>query len=99
MRIASLVVLIIVAMVFGFWLGWVRAPGPGEVCDHIIEVTKREAEDRSMQMESEAALIGQMRDKCMKHKLDKIQLRGRLVWAEYAKCITGSTSLDEIGRC
>ena len=52
-----------------------------------------------MQMESEAALIAQMREKCMKHKLDKIQLRGRLVWAEYAKCITDATSLDEIGRC
>ena len=99
MRIASIIVLAIVVMLFGFWFGWVRAPGPAEVCDHIIEVTKREAEDRSMQMESEAALIAQMRGNCMRHKLDKIQLRGRLVWADYAKCITGATSLAEIGRC
>lgn len=99
MKIASAVVSIIVALLFGFWWGWVRAPGPETVCEHIITVTKSEAEDRSLELQSEAALVQQMKERCMKHKLDKIQLRGRLVWAEYARCIVASEHLAEIGRC
>ena len=99
MKILSAVVLLLLLLVFGFWWGWVRAPGPEAVCEHIIAVTKSEAEDRSMEIATEAALVQQMKERCMKHKLDKLQLRGRLVWADYARCVVASDSLALIGRC
>ncbi len=99
MKIASMVMLAIVLLLFGFWWGWRRWAGPEAVCDHIIAVTKTQAEDRSMEVAAGAALIQQMKERCMKHKLDKIQLRGRLVWATYARCITDADNLTDIGRC
>lgn len=99
MKIASSVVLILVVALFGFWFGWVRAPGPEAVCEHIITVTKGEAEDRSLEVQSEAALVQQMKERCMKHKADKLHLRGRLKWADYAKCVVASGNLTEISRC
>ncbi|MEM6995109.1 MAG: hypothetical protein AAF721_31640 [Myxococcota bacterium] len=99
MKIASAAVLAIVLLLFGFWWGWVRAPGPEAVCEHIIAVTKTEAEDRSLEMQSEAVLIQQMKERCMKHKADKLLLRGRLEWATYARCIVGADDLATIGKC
>ena len=99
MKVLSAVVLGLVIALFGFWWGWVRAPNPDAVCDHIVAVTKGQAEDRSLQSSSEAALIEQMRTTCVKHKLDKLQLRGRLVWASYARCVVGASTLAEINRC
>ena len=99
MKLASGVVLAVVVALFVFWWGWVRAPNPDEVCEHIVAVTKGEAEDRSMELDSEAALVAQMKERCVAHKLDKLELRGRLVWAKYAKCVTSSTTLADIGQC
>lgn len=99
MRIASAVVLAVLVALFGFWWGWVRAPGPEAVCDHIVAVTKREAEDRSLEQHSEAALVDQMTERCITHKLDKLRLRGRLQWAQYARCVVASPDLGAIGKC
>lgn len=99
MKIASMVMLAVALLLFGFWWGWVRAPGPDAVCQHIIAVTKSEAEDRSMNSATEATLIEQMNERCIKHKLDKLKLRGRLKWADYARCIVRGESLAEIGQC
>jgi len=40
-----------------------------------------------------------MKERCMKHKVDKLKLRGRLQWADYAKCVTASDDLAAIGQC
>ena len=69
------------------------------MCEHIVEVTLREAGDQALRMETEAQLIEATREQCIEHKLDKIQLRGRIKYAEHAKCVMAANDLDTIWRC
>jgi hypothetical protein len=99
MKIASSIVLGIIVAVVGFWAFFVRAPAPPRVCDHIIDITLREAGQQGLAMETQAQLVEQLRERCIKHKIDKIELRGRLKYAEYAKCVLAAEELAEIERC
>lgn len=99
MKVASSVVLGLVLVLFAVWWAFVRAPGPVAVCEHIMEVTLREAGDHALSHESLSRLVGSTRDQCLAHKRDKIQLRGRIKYAEYAKCVMAAETLGEIGRC
>jgi hypothetical protein len=99
MKKASIVILVVIAVLFGLWFAFVRAPTPEEVCRHIAAVSTKEAEDRGVSLESEAAVIENIERKCIQHKLDKIQLRGRIQYAEYARCVMDSTTLGTIGKC
>jgi hypothetical protein len=99
MKWVSIVVGVVVAIVFALWWSYVRAPGPQEVCSHIASVTKKEIETDGVSLESEAAVIEGIERRCVQHKLDKIQLRGRIEYAVYAKCVMGSSNLAEIGKC
>jgi hypothetical protein len=99
MRIASYVVLGLTLLLFGGWWAFVRAPGPVEVCEHIVAVTLREAGDQAMGDDSLSRLVETTREQCIEHKRDKIQLRGRLKYAQYARCVVEAQTLAEIGRC
>lgn len=99
MRIASAVVLGLTLLVFVGWWRFIRAPGPIEVCEHIVAVTLREAGDQALRSDTEARLIESTREQCVEHKLDKLQLRGRIKYAEHAKCLMAAQTLSEIGRC
>lgn len=99
MRIASAVVLGLTLLLFVLWFAFIRAPGPVDLCNHIVEVTLREAGDQALEGDTEARLIESTREQCIQHKLDKIQLRGRIKYAEHAKCVMAARTLSEIGRC
>lgn len=99
MRIASAVVLGLTVLLFTVWWLFIRAPGPAVVCQHIVEVTLREAGDQALAGDTEARLVESTREQCISHKLDKIQLRGRIKYAEHAKCVMAAQTLSEIGRC
>lgn len=92
-------VFLFVATLVGLWALFVRAPGPEDVCEHIVDVTMREAQAAAMNPESEAALMAGLQERCVKHKLDKMQLRGRVKYAEYAKCVMAASALSEIESC
>lgn len=99
MKIASAIVLGIVLAVFSLWFFFVRAPAPPQVCDHILDVTLREAGQQGMAPETQADIVERMREQCIQHKLDKIQLRGRIKYAGYAKCVMSSETLADIAGC
>lgn len=97
-RVGQAVFLFVATLVTLWWV-FVRAPGPEEVCDHIVEVTLNEARSAQMNPESEAALVSGLQERCIKHKLDKIQLRGRVKYADYAKCVMAADSLLDVESC
>ncbi len=99
MKIASGVILGLTIALFFVWWALIRAPGPVEVCDHIVEVTLREAGDQQLSDQTQARLIESTREQCIQHKRDKIQLRGRIKYASYAKCVVEAETLAAIGRC
>lgn len=98
-RIVSTVLLLVVGGLVGLWVLFVRAPSPQAVCDHIVQVTVDEATQSGMSRDSQVVVIEQMRKRCVKHKLDKIQLRGRISYARYARCVVGEQSVSGFSRC
>jgi hypothetical protein len=97
-RKVGLAVLAVVCVgVVVFWLGWVRAPSPEQICKHKVElVLATVGED---QREGAEVLISQLELKCVTAAKRKIQLRGKLVYADYAKCVMRAESLMEAERC
>jgi len=88
-----------VATLVTLWWFFVRAPGPHEVCEHIVEVTLTEAQAADMNAQSESALVTGLQERCIEHKLDKIKLRGRVKYARYAKCVMSASTLLDIESC
>ena len=89
--------LVVVFGIFVFWLGWVRAPSPQAMCRYKIELVIATAGED--QTEGADALIGQLEAKCVAAAKRKIQLRGKIVYAKYAKCVTAATTLADAERC
>ena len=98
-KFASAFTLLCVATIIGLWWTFVRAPSPEEVCGHIIDVTLAESEATGMSQDSQGAVIEQTRRECIQHKRDKLQLRDRVTYAEYAKCVMAGETLEEIYGC
>lgn len=80
-----------------FWFGWVRAPSPERVCQHKIELVFQTV--GAEQREGAEALVSQLELKCVQAANNEIRLRGKLVYAEFAKCVMAATSLDQAERC
>ena len=99
MRILAGVLITLVVAVFVFWLLLVRAPAPATVCQHIIDVTVSEAGDSAMGADTRETLLERMKMQCIQHKKDKIQLRGKLEYASYAKCVMADQTLQAIESC
>ncbi len=98
-RALSLGVLALTGIVFALWWRYVRAPVPDVVCEHVVAVTLRDADDTEIGADTRERMAEQIGKRCQALELDRIQLRGRLIYAEHAKCVLGSTTLAEINRC
>ncbi len=96
-KIASIVLSLLALGVFVFWWIWVRAPSPAQICQHKIELVL--AEVPQDQREGAEALIDRLELRCIESAEKKIQLRGKLVYAEYARCVAKATSLSEAEQC
>lgn len=88
--------LMIVAVVV-FWLGWVRAPDPATICAHKVDLVFNTV--GADQREGAEALVGQLEITCVEAAKRKIQMRGKLVYADYAKCVMAASALSQAERC
>jgi hypothetical protein len=96
-KVVLAVLVMSVVAVIVFWLGWVRAPSPEQICKHKIElVIALAGED---QTEGAEALVGQLEGKCVEAAERKILLRGKIVYADYAKCVMAATTLMDAENC
>jgi nicotinamide riboside kinase len=98
-RIASVILLLVVASLFAFWWGWVRAPTPPAVCEHIVTLMAKESAAEAIDVQTQARLIQATSEQCMTRAYDKLKLRGRLGYAKWAKCTAGAASVADSGRC
>ena len=96
-RVAAIFVILVVVAIFVFWYGWVRAPSPEEICAHKSQLVIETAPPE--QREGAEALVAQLEVKCIQAAQRKIKLRGKLVYAKYAKCVMAATTLTEFERC
>ncbi len=96
-KIASLVFAGLALAIFGFWLIFVRAPSPQEICRHKIDLVLNEVPQE--QREGADALIIQLELGCVKAAEKKIQFRGKLKYAKYARCVAAAQTLGAAEGC
>ena len=94
MRIAGAVLAVLAVGIFAFWYGWVKAPSAQALCDHKIDLVRAEAEDRDAE-----PLIELLRQTCVDNAQRRVQMRGKLKYAVYARCVVKSKTLAESERC
>jgi hypothetical protein len=97
MKVAGLVLLVLTLALAGLWIAYVRAPEPEVVCQHKIDITLAEAGEQHG--DAVGNLLDQLKLQCVKEKRKLLQLRGKLVYAEQAKCIMAATTLSAAERC
>lgn len=96
-KIGWIVVAILAMATVVFWFGWVRAPSPEQICQHKVELVFATVGDE--QREGAEALVSQLELKCVEAAQTEIRMRGKLVYAKYAKCVMAATTLDEAEGC
>jgi hypothetical protein len=94
MKIALGLIAAMAVAVGVFWMGWVSAPSPDAICDHKIELVRAEAEGRNAE-----PLIERLRETCVDNAERRVQYRGRVKYAVYAKCVMAADSLETAERC
>jgi hypothetical protein len=73
----------------GGWFFFVRAPSPETQCDHLISLMKKE---------SGRDLGDKFRTECIE-KAEMGENEGLLPYAERARCVVDSETLDQASKC
>lgn len=79
------------------WFVFVQAPGPEAVCARITEMTVAEAGQGNPG--ATAALVERLEARCVEDKKRIIQFRGKIEWAEYARCVMDAEGLAQAEGC
>ncbi|WP_437783735.1 hypothetical protein [Sorangium sp. So ce1097] len=86
--LGALVGLVVVAVVV-FWVGWLRAPAPEAVCEHMGELATKETGASAKKVWDQAACVKRMQPPEF----------GRLKYVKQMKCIVGAESMDGLKSC
>lgn len=96
-RIVALGAVVFVATLAALWMIFVHAPGPEAVCARLTEMTLAEAGDEHP--EAAAALVERIEQRCVDDKRRIIQYRGKIEYAEYARCVMRAERLEAAESC
>lgn len=96
-KIALIGLAVFVGTLTALWFIFVHAPGPEAVCERLTEMTLAEAGDDHP--ESAKALIERLEARCVDDKRRIIQFRGKIEWAEYARCVMEAEDLATAEAC
>lgn len=97
MKLAATIVALLVALLVGLWIAFVRAPAPHEVCARKAEILRAEA--GSEHGEAVETLLDQYRLGCRKQAETLLRLRGKLVYARFARCVMQARTFAEAETC
>ena len=97
MKLAAVITLVLAAVVGVLWFLFVVAPPAHEVCQHKSDILVAEA--GGAHDDAVANLLDQYRLSCRKQADKTLQLRGKVAYARWAKCVMGSKTLSEAERC
>ena len=95
MKYVALSLAVLGLCILTFWLVYVRAPSPDEVCTHKIELVMAEVKPGI----DASALVDSLKKSCVKAAEQKIQLRGKIKYANYARCVVGAADLMAAETC
>lgn len=90
-------VLALAGSVLTFWVVYVRAPSPEQVCDHLIELTRAEAGDTAPKAVD--AVVRRIETRCVEDKQRIKWQRDKMEYAKYARCVVAAITLADAERC
>ncbi len=76
------------------WFMFVRAPSPEAVCAHKVQLVMSEAQGADA-----GPLVEQLQTTCIQNAQRRIQMRGKIKYANYARCVVEASSLEQAERC
>lgn len=72
-------------------------PAPADVCDHVIDLMKKELGEQVDAMPEEE--ITKIKDNCVKEAEKEKEMKGALEYNKQAKCVMAATSLEDLAKC
>lgn len=72
------------------------APSPEEVCQHIIDLTKKEVGEEAEAMTEQ---LDAHKEKCIKDGEHQKEMRGALEYNKEAKCVMAAESIADVEKC
>jgi hypothetical protein len=73
------------------------APAPDEVCQHVIDLMKKELGDQVDAMSEEE--ITKIKDNCVKEAEKEKEMKGAMEYNKQAKCVMAAGSLADLAKC
>ncbi len=83
--------------ILGFWVIWVRAPSPEQVCRHLVDLTR--AEGGATAPRAVDALVERIEARCVEDKARIMRMRDKMEYAKYARCVVDAATLGDAERC
>ncbi len=96
-RIAMIGTAVFVLTLVVLWFVFVHAPGPEAVCARLTELTVEEAGGANP--DTTQALLDRIEASCVEDKQRIIQYRGKIEYAEYARCVMAAEDLASAEGC
>lgn len=73
------------------------APSPDDVCQHVIDMMKKELGDAADSMGEDE--MKEMKEKCVKDAEKEKELKGAMEYKKQAKCIMDASNLEQLAKC
>lgn len=73
------------------------APKPEDVCQHVVDLMKKEMGDQVDSMSEEQ--ITKIKDTCVKNAEKEKELKGAIEYNKQAKCVMAAESLEDLRAC
>ena len=73
------------------------APAPEDVCQHVIDLMKKELGDRVDEMPY--VEVTKIKDDCIEEAKKEKELEGAMKYKKQAKCVMAAESLDDLKKC
>lgn len=96
-RIAMVGAAVFVLTLTVLWFVFVHAPGPEAICARLTKLTIEEAGGANP--ETTQALVDRLEARCVEDKQRIIQYRGKIEYAEYARCVMRADGLASAEKC
>jgi hypothetical protein len=73
------------------------APAPDEVCQHVIDLMKKELGEQVDAMSEDE--IAKIKDNCVKEAEKEKENKGAMEYNKQAKCVMAAASLADLAKC
>jgi hypothetical protein len=73
------------------------APAPEEVCQHVVDLMKKELGEQVDAMPEEE--ITKIKDNCVKEAEKEKEMKGAMEYNKQAKCVMAAASLADLAKC